>query len=203
MTVRIGRLAKGLAVAALLVATTSHLRAQPAAAATSLPYHDVARAACFGGGNGDPAWNFIDVTVPVVYAYNAHPASEDHQSATWRARLVRWTGTGWVQVANQITPWSALFTVTDGQGGWQAFENYVPGTRLYPDKLGYEYRVLVDIYWYASGTVPYAFSDTIMPDVHLHQTGTYWIPGDPVSGSHSSTVCDYIPDIGQVPLPAL
>jgi hypothetical protein len=201
MHLRMRRLAATVPLAALMAVTLALGAARVARAATTLPAHNVAYAACFGGGNESRAWDKIEVTSPIVYAFNAHSSTEDHQSAAWRARLVRWTGSSWVQVPNQVTGWSAPFLVTDGQGTWRPFDLKTVGATLYPDRLGFEYRVLVDIYWYASGTVPFAYSHTIMPDIHLHQSGTYWLPGDPVSGSHSSTVCDYIPDIGYVNLP--
>jgi hypothetical protein len=201
MDTRIKHLIMVVPLAAVMGVSASLGHVGSAAAASAFPAHNVGRAACFGGGNESRNWDKVEVTIPIVRAYNAHPGTEDHQNAAWRARLMRWTGTGWVQVPSQVTGWSAQFTVTDGEGTWGPVELYAYGATLYPDRLGYEYRVWVDIYWYASGTVPYSFSDTIMPDIHLHQSGTYWLPGDPVSGSHSSTVCDYIPDIGYVQLP--
>lgn len=172
------------------------------AAAHHLPPHSTTYAWCFGSQDDWTLGRYVRVERPVVWAYDYRQAVKDTQYFAWQARLMKIVGGAAVDTGRR-TGWSSPILTQDGDAGSVPFGrtglDYIHGMNLYVPELGHEYQVWIDVYWYNSGTVPFAFSSTILPDMHLTQSGAGWFAGDPL-GSNNPRVCDYIPDRGVIPM---
>lgn len=172
-----------------------------AMAAIPFPTNDLEKAACMGGGNYGTDWDFIEPYVPIIYAFNNQPGVVEYQDVAFHVRLNRWTSSGWI-VDPQAGGWSAW-------SGYRTFDTdasarYLPGAdrppsgiRLKVPQLGHYYAVSFQAAWKDARTGAWTYGPVKWVGYHLNMVnGSQWTP-DQNLGFFG---CDFIPDIGYIPL---